>query len=280
MTANRLVSFFLLLTVVVGCHEEHSTTTQAREELGGTDDGVGAWFHEDELLFTDYYSQLDTIISERTTSRNVQYYCAENENVSVKWTVNGVTQSNVEEAKQWNGDLQKWLVANAVTFSVEGIHKDLQLEAIVQFPDRNVRRFKVIPTITINKDVSDAFGFTFGTPRVEMSDYVYFDLSPQISSSRLGMEVDWFVFSNGKLVRLYFWNDAYQSDFLGLSQRCKAPNPLKLFDGKILNQQEWTVGTLKMKAYNSSLRDEFGADSNAGMWETETGCLTIERVNP
>jgi hypothetical protein len=241
-------------------------------------DGVFLWDKETEISFTDYYSQIDTVISEKVIKREVKYYCSEDENVSVKWITNGYL-SDTEEAKTWKGDLQKWLIRNIAAFNVDGISENLQIEATVQFTGTSVRRFKTIPKITFHREVSDVFGYTFGTPRTEMS--VSRDISPRFSYPYYEIErkIHLFEFSNGELVRLYsFYDGLVYMGFNEAVNQCKIQEPIEFENfANILNPQEWTVGNLKMKVYNTTL--EKILDTELGFpYDREIACLTIEKL--
>jgi hypothetical protein len=284
-------TFILLIAILfIGCSRDPDIGQT--DELGKGDgnlsvdggmlglDGVFVWDKESEISFTDYYSQIDTFISERTINRGVKYYCSEDETVFVKWTTNG-RLSDSKETKTWKGDEQKWLVINAATIDINGISENLQIEVIVQFASTAARRFKTIPKITDIKSVSDAFGYTFGTPRTEIS--VSRDISPQFSYTPDHQEIHLLEFSNGKLIRLYSLKSL--SFFMGFDwavNQCKIQESIKFdYSEHILNPQEWAVGNLKMKVYNTTMREILNPEDASGYndyYDREIACLTIEKL--
>jgi hypothetical protein len=288
----RKVVFVFMMILFVGCSTENSDVDT--DELGynkGSNvtmdgisdvDNVSIWVKEFEIVITDFYSQIDTVISERKITRDIKYYCSENETTSVKWSVNGINQTDIQTSKVWIGDLQKWIVSNTANLNIERIRENLQIEAIVQFADKKVRRFKTIPKVTIDNNVSDAFGFTFGTLRTEMNNIIGFDHSPQFSFVEVNFisynqPFQLFEFSSGKLIKLYAYQSlAENNDIQQLSKRCKIPEQIQFKQGTyhILNPQEWIVGNLKIKVYNTSLENILGHPNN-----NEIACLTIEKIN-
>ena len=166
-------------------------------------DNVFVWNKIDLLEFTDYYSQIDTVIEDKTYTQILKYIVGKNENATVKWQVTGKLK-NTTESKVWDGDLQKWVVTNEAIIDVSDI-ETLHIEANVNYTNKTVRRLLTIPKIQINKSISDAFGYTFGTLRTELSGKVEKDLSPKyaiaVNNSRLHNPVDILEFENGKLKR-------------------------------------------------------------------------------
>jgi hypothetical protein len=289
---KKILILFAISIFIASCGKNDDNNAIPGDELGQQPSGnqsidgisevdnVSLWNKEDEIVFIDYYSLIDTIIAERNIVRDVKYYCDENENVTVKWSINGMPSANTAEGKVWKDDIQKWLVTSTVTLNVEGIDKNLRIEAIVQFPGKSVRRAKTIPKITVIKDVSDAFGFTFGTKRTDMNDVIVHDFSPQFASANNVSSKQPFLFlefSNGELIRLYAVADISGYYYLiNAAQRCKAPEELIISAGPnpnfhfiIENPQEWTIGKLKIKAYNL---DAFFDPFYLG------ACLTIEKI--
>jgi hypothetical protein len=299
---KKTVLFALLtVSIFIGCSNKPDIEWQ-QDELGKSDgnisidggmlglDGVFVWNKEDEIIFNDYYSQIDTIISEKIISREVKYYCLENDNVSVNWTANGQI-IDVKETKTWKGDLQKWLVIHTANLNIEGMLQNLQIEAIVQFHDKKVRRFKTIPAIKTSKNISDAFGFTFGTPRTEMNNYIGHDFSPEFSSSGMNntyqQPFHLFEFSNGKLIKLWMLVQYLQPADYDLPNRCKIPENIQyptddrgyITDNiHILNPQEWTRGNLKIKVFNTTLGKILDMEGLHG-YDDEVACLTIEKID-
>ncbi|MDR2131665.1 MAG: hypothetical protein LBP56_10980 [Odoribacteraceae bacterium] len=284
---KKIILLFLLPVMFSGCKEDEAggerddANELGQMENNGFDaNGVSVWERESEVIFTDHYSRIDTI-AERILERYVQYYCSEDDTVSVKWYMNETIQTDVVTNKKWLGDIQKWIITNVVRLDLADITENLQIEAIVQLPDKTVRRFKTIPLVTVKKEVSDAFEFTFGTPRAEMGDYIDSDLSPRFSaeSSFWNSSTNWFEFSGGKLIRLYFW-----SDLASTAEKCKIPEPLifaepLIFYGNaIRNPQEWEIGGLKIKSYNTTFHETSGVFIEYSDWSIERGCLTIERA--
>jgi hypothetical protein len=281
---KKIILLTLAVVLFVGCKKD-ATDDESSDELGisegfvtmdgyfGTDD-VSIWGREAEIVIDDYYSQIDTIIAERKIEREIKYRCKENETVSVQWSVNGKPQTDTRETKIWRGGEQRWIVTVAANLNIVGISENLQIEAIVQFNDRKARRFKTIPKVTVKENVSDAFGYSFGAKRADMNGMID-DISPQFSRKNSSPEASLpshiFEFSDGKLIKLYFL-DARLHD---MANRCKTPETLQ-FQGEvhILNPQEWTVGTLKMKVFNTSMNEILNSTSHSN---SEIMCLTIEK---
>jgi hypothetical protein len=294
----------LLMTVVIaGCSSDNDTDTLPEDELGciptGTDpmlqdgmcdDGVNIWTNAgSSSVFTDYYSLIDTIITKREYMQTIKVYFNENESEpSIKWTVNGIITSKEKSQKRWIGDKQKWIIDENIYIDVNNLD-NVKIEAIVQFTDRNVRRSINIP-ITIKKEISDAFGFTFNMNRTDLNNIIKHDFSPQFASR--GSDY-WtfpclFEFSNGKLIRLYGLQGMVEfNDVEGLSTRCKIPNPLefpmdqlgnRINYPHILNPQEWTVGILKLKIFNISDMELLELLGSTGGSSREILCLTIEKI--
>lgn len=249
-------------------------------EIGS--DNVFVWDKINVLEFTDFYSQIDTVISEKIFTQTVKYLVPENESATVKWDSNGKLL-NTNENKVWDGGLQKWVVTNNATFDVTGI-TTLRVEANVAFQQNNARRLITTP-IKINKSISDAFGFTFGTPRTALGEYVTRDLSPKyalaFNEDILINPVDILEFENGLLRKIYsLRNNAYVASFINICNELKIPTKLSYEIGsggtfKINNPQEWKLGTLKINVYSNSQKNVFGNDVYQS--EAEIAFITIEK---
>lgn len=277
----KKIILILMTVVIAGCSGDNGSDPVSDDELGNPNndlivgtissiDNVSVWQKEYEIKFTDYYSLIDTVIAAREIVRDIRYYCDENENVSVRWSINGNVQSNTTTGRRWEGDIQKWLVINTATLNIDGIDKNLKIEAIVQFPNKSVRRAKTIPKITTIKDISDAFGFIFGMNRTDLNNIIGHDFSPQFASTGLNLPTQsqpfsHFEFSNGKLIRLYLLigtqSNPYISIAIYLADRCKIPVQIEITGRIIQNPQEWTFGKLKFKADTKDFSD-LGLSSN------------------
>jgi hypothetical protein len=286
---KKIILLTLAVVLFAGCKKD-AADNESSDELGipegfvtmdgyfGTDD-VSIWYKETEIVIDDYYSQIDTVIAERKIEREIKYRCKENETVSVQWSVNGKPQPDARETRIWRGGEQRWIVTVAASLNIVGISEDLKIEAIVQFNDRKARRFKTIPKVTTNKNVSDVFGCTFGARRIDMNNIISYDISPQFASAKTGSTPPHFLeFIDGKLARLYTIKSL--GDFLEFDNaldRCKIPELLQIQNGSsfhILNPQEWVVGTLKMKVFNTSMNEILNSTSHSN---SEIMCLTIEK---
>ena len=269
---------------------ENNINDQYRDELGKYNnttidnisdiDSVSLWIKENEIIFTDYYSQIDTIISEKIIKREISYYCSENDSVSVKWKINGIIQNDTVSSKKWKGLIGKWLVTNTANLNIDGITENVQVEAIVQFSNKIIRRFKTIPKVTIINDISDAFGFTFGMKRALMN-FELDDKSPQFAFNYAFGEPVLFQileFSDGKLLRIYHISDVllYPNNeaSMYLSKRCQIPESITLSNDTILNPQEWEKGNLKIKAFNTAINNII---PTVNIDSKKRFCLTIEK---
>lgn len=296
---NKMKWFLLTAfaaTFITGCSKDGVIDTNG-DELGkskyndGTAilpgwvdgiDGVSTWQKESEITFTDEYSIIDTLIADRVISREVIYECNENENVHVKWSVNGIIQSNTKEARRWDGDTQKWIVTNTAILNIDRLSQDIKIEAIVAYPNRSVRRAKTIHKVVEKKNVSDIFGFTFGTHRKDMSKYITYDHSPNFAyaSGAYHHLVLYFGFAEGKLTTLYqivSMHSYVGSDRLSdLCNLCKIPNTLtfsKSENYKVDNPQEWTYKQLKFKVHNMKMKDLFDTSTS----DDNIICFSIEK---
>lgn len=292
----RLLLAAFVLMLIAGCSKDGVIDTNG-DELGkrkyndGTAtlpgwvdgvDGVSTWQKESEITFTDEYSIIDTLIVDRVISREVIYECNEGENVHVKWSVNGIIQSSAKESRRWDGDTQKWTVTNTAILNLEGLSQDIKIEAIVAYPNRSVRRAKTIHKVIEKKNVSDIFGFTFGTHRKDMSKYITHEASPELAyaSETYHNHVLYFGFSGGKLTTLYQIDSMFSpvgSDRLSdLCNRCKIPKPLTFSKSKLYkvnNPQEWTYKQLKFKVYNMKMKDFFATSTS----DENIICFSIQK---
>ncbi len=132
--------------------------------------GVMVWEEESEIAFTDKYSLIDTVMQSRIIQRDVCFLWRDGQTeATVTWKLNGVAQSPTESNKRWL-EGSNWLVTNTISLNIEKKTENVQIEAIVNFPDKAVRRFKTIPSIVAHKDVSDAWGLSFGSTINEIPD--------------------------------------------------------------------------------------------------------------
>jgi hypothetical protein len=277
---KNFYSFLIILIMIFqGCKKEDNTVPNL-DELGIVGDGVDFWTPQDSIVITDYYSQLDTVIADRKLIQHIYYEISENEVATVEWRINGEKQGDVVENKFWIGSKQKWKVVSTLTCDISNVRSNLEIEAIVSFSDKKVRRFKVIPTVKIKKVVSDAYGFTFGTKRTEMNDFITQDFSPSLSLSNYLFDSNYhqpfiyFGFSEGKLNKLYSVYDRslYIDDIIKKTQ----PPNIIIFDGNLVeNSQEWIHGSLKIKVFNATLNQIFNTSMENR--NIEMAFLTIEK---
>jgi len=235
--------------------------------------GVSVWAKESEIIFNDKYSYIDTMLESRVIKREIKYFRTEDETVKVTWNFDGLRQADVLMTEDWRGQENKWLVTNTVSINVEGKNKDLQIEAIVDLPNQSVRRFKTIPTITVNKEMSDAFGFIFGMQKQDIYNIDH-SHSPQFSSVMEDRNpVTLLEFSSGKLIRIYCQDKGV--GIQGVCDLCKIPNELEI-DGRLIkNPQEWDNGNLKFRVLNFDADEAlFGESLNR-----THQCLIIEKMH-
>ncbi len=282
---KKLLILSVLALVLFGCGEDDFENTN-KDELGestssgisidGSFDryGVSVWAKESEIVFTDKYSYIDTVLESRIIQREVKYYRAENENVKVTWSLDGQKQTSVSSKEEWKSQENKWLVTNIVSLNVEEKTKDLQIEAIVELPDSKVRRFKTVPSIVVNKEVCDAFDLTFGSQKedIHIISYVH---SPQFSAVNNHSFITLLEFAEGRLVRIYCQDQG--GGIQGVCEKCKIPNSLEIYNGIIQNVQEWNNGKLSFKTLNFDADKAIFGESID--WTSRTyPCLVIEKL--
>lgn len=232
---------------------------------------VNIWKKEDKIEFSDAYTLLDTVPSNRTIRAEIIYLYNDGDNIKVNWSTNGELIAIEDGTKWWDSDRQKWHNSSYATIKVT-VDQNFTYGADVVFPTRTVKRFKTIPQIITIKDESDIFGFNFGANKADMQLTNEFGPTLALAANQYADYSYLVEFENGKLIRIYCrTTDIYRNRLPGMAQRLQIPEPLLLGDygREIANPQEWDNGLLKFKAFNADLSNYPG---------NPFPCISIEKL--
>ena len=227
------------------------------------------WRKEEKIDFSDAYTLLDTIFSNRTIEAVITYLYNDGDDIKVNWSTNGEIIKIEEDTKQWYSDKQKWITGSKATIKVT-VDNNFKYGADIIFPTRTVKRLKTIPQINTVKNESDIFGFNFGTNKSDIELLQDYAPTLALAANRYADYSYMLEFENAKLIRIYCTDFSYNR-LSGMAGRLRIPEPLQVNNDKIINPQEWNNGRLKFKAFEVDFSGYPGVNPSFP-------CISIEKL--
>ena len=297
---KSLLFIIATATLITGisCSDDNTGCDPTGDELGVLDKnghdiyGVGVWTPE-VANFTNYYSLIENIISEKRKLKSISYLTQTYEDTDVRWSCS-VPIIEKQSSFEWV-DLEGgcYLHQSAILVDLTSEPANFCIEAIVRLNDRSVRRFQTIP-VMITEIRYDAFTYTFGTPLDQMENLINFSASinsPTLKTVQIigsDSPIDYLGFTDyqeQKLNKLYCTasgKNQIDIDTLKIAcDKCQIPEKpcFELQPGttnryRVLNPQQWEINGLRCTLENTTWR-QLGASDDTD--DTEFACLTIEK---